>query len=264
MKIRQMAGVGLAALFGGALLSCADWDNPTALEDLVAETEFEVEAARVETFQEVEIHVHITEGGAPLVMREAQLEIEHGGAEEARVVPLEPAGEGYAAHVTFHEPGEHHVHFVGRPEQHQLMHELGDQEIEVHRQHQIIGPYWVELDVNPAPVLIGESGHIHFHVFELLEDGTPGEEVAGLVLECELHAPDASEISLVVVEEEPGEYETEYTFAEAGLYEFHLEIEIAEGVHEDGEFHVPVLSSLDDEDHEEDTDEGGDDHGHGH
>ncbi len=249
-----------ALVFGAPLVGCADWDNPTALSNLETEAQFEVEAARVETFEEVEIHVRLTEGGQPLSIREAEMEIEHETGGEVRVVAMQPEGDGYAAHVIFHEPGEHHLHFRGRPQRHNLMHEMGDHEIVVFRQHRVIGPYWVEMEVSPAPVLPGDNAHIHFHVFDLLPDGTPGAEAGGLDLELEVHDPAGAETPVLVVEEEAGEYEAEYAFGDAGMYELHLEIEVG-GDKEDGEFHVPVLSEEDEGEGNED--EGGDGHGHG-
>ena len=249
-----------ALVFGAPLFGCADWDNPTALADLELETEFEIAAGPVETFEEIEIHVHVAEGGAPLLMTEAELEIEVEATGELRVVAMHAEGNGYAAHVTFFEPGEHHLHFRGRAQRHNLMHEMGDHEIEVFRQHRVIGPYWVEMEVSPTLVLPGENAHIHFRVFDLLPNGTPGVEAGGLDLELEVHDPDGVETPVPVVEEEVGEYEAEYAFGEAGMYELHLEIEVGTE-HEDGEFHIPVLSEEDPGD-EGDGDDGGDGHGH--
>lgn len=249
-----------ALVFGAPLFGCADWDNPTALADLELETEFEIAAGPVETFEEIEIHVHVAEGGAPLLMTEAELEIEVEATGELRVVAMHAAGNGYAAHVTFFEPGEHHLRFRGRAQRHNLMHEMGDHEIEVFRQHRVIGPYWVEMEVSPALVLPGGSAHIHFRVFDLLPDGTPGAEAGGLDLELEVHDPDGVETPVVMEEEDVGEYEAEYVFGEAGMYELHLEIEVGTE-HEDGEFHVPVLSEEEPGD-EGDGGDGGDGHGH--
>lgn len=252
----------LAALALAGLMGCADGDNPTALADLQTETEFELTTTRVETFEEIEIHVHVEESGTSLGLHEAELEIEHALTGASRVVPVEPEGHGYAAHVTFFAPGEHHLHLEARPEGHNLMHEMGETELEVHRHHRVIGPYWVEIEVSPAPVLEGQTGHIHFLVFDLLEDGTPGNAAGGLDLGLEVHDPAGTGTSVGLLEEEVGEYEAEYGFGEAGAYEMHLEIDLG-AEHADGEFHVPVLSSVEDEpdDHEDD---GGDGHEHTH
>ncbi len=258
--MRRMIGVA-AGVLGLALFGCADWDNPTALSELETETQFEVHASRVETFEEVEIHVVITESGSPMGMREAQLEIRHHDGELAGVVEMEQEGDGYAAHMTFFEPGEYHLQFHGMPEHHTIMAEMGEHEIEVHRRHQVIGPYWVELEVSPAPVFEDSEAHIHVLVFQLQGDGTPGDPVAGLEVKLEIHDPAEVETVLAVVEEEAGEYEAEFTFGEAGVYELHVEIDV-DGAPEDGEFHIPVITELTDD--IDDHDDGGDDHGHGH
>ncbi len=63
-------------------------------------------------------------------MLQSQLEVGlHGGA--TRMVEMHPEGDGYAAHVTFYEPGEYHLAFHGMPERHRLSHELGEYEIDV-------------------------------------------------------------------------------------------------------------------------------------
>lgn len=262
MSTRQIIGTTSALAWGVFLLGCADWDNPTALTELEAETEFHIEATRVETFENVEIRVHVTEGGTPLVMRQPEVQIESEAGGGLRAVAMEPEGDGYSAHVMFYEPGMHHLHFLARAERHRLVHEFGDHEIEVERQHQVIGPYWVELEVKPAPVLMGERAHVHFLVFDLTPDGTVGNPVGGLQPELEVHDPDAVETALEVIEEEAGEYEAEHVFQKAGVYELHLEIEIG-AEHADGEFHVPVLTAIDDSGGQ-DEGQGGDDHGHGH
>lgn len=268
---------------------CAGLDNPTALAELQVEADIEIEATRVETFDEVEIHAHLTEGGAPMRMRQVQLEIEHENGGPARVVDMEPEGEGFAAHVTFFEPGEHHVHVLGMPEQHRLMRRMGETEVDVHRQHQVIGPYWFELGVTPAPVMENVSAEIHLYAYELHGDGSLGEPVDGLELGFAVHFPDGREQDLSVHEGEHGEYEAPFTFGAAGLYELHVALEAsheeaedehgdeeAEDEHGDeeaeddhghdadaaeGEFHIRVLG-------EAETDGGGNDsgggNGHGH
>ncbi len=125
----------------------------------------------------------------------------------------------------------------------------------VFRSHQIVGPYWVELELTPAPVSEGEAAHVHLMIFDLLLDGTPGAPAAGLNVEVELHDLDGREASLDVEEEALGEYEVRYEFGKAGIYELHVEIE-----EDGGEFHIPVIDPGTD-DENEDRGEGG---GHGH
>ena len=237
--------------------ACADWDNPTALDDLVPDVEFAIEADRVETYEEVEIHVHVSDGGSPLEMIRAELEIQHHDGGAIRTAELEPEGDGYAAHVMFFEPGEHHVHFNGVPAGHKLMHEMGEVEVEALRHHTMVGPYWVEIEMSPGQVLPGEEAHIHLHAYTVGSDGVPDQPAGGLEMEVEIHDLAGVEAALEVAEEQAGEYEVEYLFGDAGEYELHVEIEI-DGVHEDGEFHLPVFAPGEDDDQQE---SGG---GHGH
>lgn len=219
--------------------SCAGWDNPAALADLNPQVEIAIEAARVETLEEIEIHVHIMVDGAPLALHHGDLAIAPAAGGPARVVPLAAEGDGYAAHVVFYQEGEHHIHLMAMPMRHQMAMEMGEHEAHVHRQHRLVGPYWVELEVSPAPVYEDSSAHIHLFAFELLPDGTRGAAVGGLDLEAEVHQPDGMETALAVVEEAIGEYEAAFTFGAAGLYELHAEIMI-DGQHVAGEFHIPV------------------------
>ena len=252
----------VALTVAAAALGCADWDNPTALADLEPEVEFEIGATEIQTLEEVEVHVDVRDGGLRMELTHSELEIQHADGSEPRVVSMEPAGEGYAAHVTFFEPGEHHIHFRGMPSRHRLIGDLGEIEVDVVRRHESVGPYWIELETSPhGPILEGQASHIHVHVFAVNADGTSGAPVGGLDLHLELHSPAGVEQALTVAEEEAGDYEGEYTFGAAGLYELHVEIEV--GTEEvSAEFHIPV-SSLDADEPETQDEPGGDGHDHG-
>lgn len=245
------------ALAIGALMGCADSDNPVALADLDPVVEVEIEAVRIETFDEVEIHVHISEGGMPMMMSEVEFELSPADGGETIVVTAEPAGEGYAAHVTFFKSGEYHLHVMGTPEGHMLSMEMGEMEIDVHRRHMLVGTYWVELDVSPAPVLPDTEGHVHLLVYDLA-GGAAGTPASGLDVELEVHNPEGTEAHVPIAEHEAGEYEAEYHFVSPGLYELHLEI-TANGLTVEGEFHLPVIDPGSED--VSDPDEGG---GHGH
>lgn len=247
----------LFVLATGTLVGCADSDNPLALADLDAVVEIEIEAARVETFEEVEMRVHISEGGAPLAMSHVELELSPPGEGATSIVTAEPSGDAFAAHVTFFEPGEHRVHVMGTPKNHRLSREMGEMEIEVHRRHLQVGPFWVELDVVPAPVLPNSEGHVHLLVYDLA-GGAAGDPVPGLDIELEVHSPGGTETEVLVAEEESGEYEATFFFTSPGLYELHLGID-TDGQPVEGEFHLPVIDP--DVDPDPAPGEGG---GHGH
>lgn len=246
-----------ALVFGGA--ACADWDNPTALDQLLPDVEIELEAARVETYQEIEIHVHATEGGMPMEMREAQLQIERHDGTEPQIIPLGMEGDGFAAHVRFFDPGEHHVHFMGLLRRHQFMHEFGEVEVEANRLHQMIGPYWVEIELSPGRVLPGEEAHVHLFAFTVGADGLPDQPASGLDMHLEMHDLGGGARQLAALEEGLGEYETSYQFGAAGIYELHVAIDLG-GVEADNEFQLPIVDPAVEEEHDEE----GDGHGHVH
>jgi hypothetical protein len=250
---------GGAILVAVAATACADRDNPTALADLQADVRLEITTERVETFTEVEIHANVTLGGMALAMETMQLEIEtHDGI--LAVMGMEPDGDGYSAHVIFYGAGEHHLLIMGAPFGHQagLLTGMASREIEVFAQHRIVGPYWVEMDLSPAPVPEGGEAHIRLRVHEFDGEG-PGREVGGVQMHAELHHPDGHEAELVFEEEVPDEYEAPALFPEAGLYEIHLEIEVDE-IHHEGEFHIPIFGETVVTDP---TDSTGGGHGHG-
>ncbi len=251
--------VGVAALILGVSgLGCAGLDNPAALEDLALGVEFEIETARLETYQEVEIHVHVSDGGQHVQMLQSALEIEHHESGAARTVEMHAEGDGYAAHVIFFEPGEYHLNFSGMPTSHRLMHEIGEFEVEAERYHTVVGPYWVEVEMSPGQVLPGQEAHMHLHAFTIGVDGMPDQPASGLDMVVEIHDLSGVESVLVVAEEVAGEYEVEYLFGDAGTYEMHVEIDV-NGVEQRGEFNLPIPAPEDDEDEGEKT--GG---GHGH
>lgn len=245
------------ALLTAVSAACADSDNPLALAQLQPQIALEVHSERVETFEEVEIHVGVSEGGSRLAMHDLEVEIEPVSGGPARVVTMEPDGDEFAAHLTFFEPGEHHLHFRGIPQRHQLLLELGEAEIHAERHHAVVGPYWIEVETTPAPISPNSTAHVHLLVFEDAGGG-PGAPVEGLLLEASIHDPQGVEAAVTVTEEEGGEYETEYTFVVSGVYELHVEVEVA-GQHEEIEFHLQVPGAEDSAD--EEPAPGG---GHGH
>lgn len=245
----------LAAL---ATLTCADWDNPAALTELSPEVEFELSAAEIETFQEIEVHVHVHEGGSPMSMGDAQLEIQHADGGAVRTVSMESAGDGYAAHVMFFEPGDHHIHLMGIPHRHTITWEVGEHEVHVHRLHTTAGPFWLELAATPSPVLEQATAHVRVLVFELLPDGTKGMPVGGVTLSVEVHTPSGGETVLTATEEGAGEYEFQYAFGTAGTYELHVRIA---GEPAAAAFHFPVLTP---DTGNENGGTGGHDDGHDH
>ena len=65
----------LGAVFALALAACEGSDNPVALSSLNPQVTFEIHAPELETFEEIEIHVRVMEGGSRMNLREAVLEM---------------------------------------------------------------------------------------------------------------------------------------------------------------------------------------------
>jgi hypothetical protein len=93
--LTKCPAVAATAAFAAA---CADLDNPTALADLTLDVEFEIETSRLETYQEVEIHLQVSDAGQHIQMLQSALEIEHHESGAVRTVEMHAEGEGYAAH----------------------------------------------------------------------------------------------------------------------------------------------------------------------
>ncbi|MFQ6046326.1 MAG: hypothetical protein ACE5PT_08205, partial [Gemmatimonadales bacterium] len=111
-----------------------------------------------------------------------------------------------------------------------------------------------------APLLEDSSAHIRAHVYDVLPDSSRGPAVSGLEVHMAIHDPAGVETDLAVTEEAAGAYEAEYSFGPVGRYELHVEIEVG-GVHEEGEFHVPVHAPGELGGGHQDDDSGGHDHG---
>lgn len=233
MRRHGMTATALVAL---AFAACDG--NPTAIADLNLAVEIEIEAARAETFVETPVHIRLIAAGTTQQLRQGQLEVRHAGGGDPVVYALTPHDGGYETNAFFFAEGDHHLHVVGVLEGHALMAELGEDEAHVHAQRQLIGPYWVELDL-VGPIFEDEARHVHVRVYDVLPDDTRGAAVGGLAMHMAMHRPDGTESELTVTEDEPGVYAAEFDFGHAGHYELHVEIEVA-GVHEEGEFHVPV------------------------
>lgn len=253
----KIGALGAAVLAVG--WACAGSDNPTALDQINPEVEFDIEADHVEAYEQVEVHIHAEDAGMPMDMLEAHLEIQHHDGGEIQTVEMEHLGDAYVAHAMFFEGGEHHLRFSGMPESHRLMYEFAESEIDVHWPHREIGPYRIEFEVSPGRVLPGGEAHIHLIAHETASDAP----ASGLEMHIEVHGPGGAETHVEnLVEEGAGEYEFEFPFEAEGTYEIHVEIEV-NGVHQDGEFHLPVLSSpAEDADTTDDSE--GDGHGHNH
>ena len=263
MSIRNEL-LALAMVAGVAITGCGD--DPASVSNSDPDTRFEVQSSRVETYDEVTVNVRVQQDGSALHMQHGELEIEHKGGGHGYSWDMESDGDGFTAHMMFFEPGTHQLHFWGRQQDGDQDEDFGHHEIEVHRQHQIIGPYWVEMELDPVPPIVNQAETIRVRVFERLQDGTPGDPVGGLSVRMQVRGPDSMMDMLSVSEDETGVYMAEHTCDMTGMH--YLQVQIGESnTMEQGEFHFPVLGSLEDHEyghHEDGEGHHHDDDGHGH
>lgn len=228
MRSPRYRGIAGSCLAGILLAGCAEADNPTALSDLDPVAEFDISVNEIETMHEVEITARVSEGGAPMHLRDVRLEVQppHG---PTQVLELAGDESGYEGHVRFYEAGEHHLHLLGKPERHHVTGEMGELEIEVEAQHQIHDERRFELAVSPAPIIPGVIAQVTLYVWELDHDGGTGHEAEELELHATLHLPGDVEVPVEFHEDEHGEYVATLVFPRAGSYE--LSVEVEEGEH---------------------------------
>lgn len=268
MRRFALSSVILLVLSSVLVAGCADGDNPVALASLDVVAEFE-DPGHVHMMESSEIHVRLQGGGGPIHMHDGVLEIAPPGGAAARLVPLEEAGDGFAAHVRFYAPGEHHLHVIGRPEGHHLMREMGEYEVHAVRGHLVADGHRFELETSPAPLTAGGLGLIRVFAFELEEDGSKGAEAEGLELHGALHLPLGLELPVAFTESGHGEYVAQIAVPVSGTYGLQVGLENEEGHGEEEEdeggdhaelaIHVPPLAG------EQAPDDGQEeDNGHGH
>jgi hypothetical protein len=245
----------LAAL----LLLSACSDDPSGVSS--PELQFELANDRVETFQPVELHVDAGSHGAGMMFQHGELDVEQADGDWMHTFSMTQGTHGFDGTLMFFRPGEHELRFRATGGG-GMVEDIGHHQVTVHRQHRVIGPYWVEFEVILAPVLVETTAQLRFHVFDWPGDDLPGEPVSGLDATLTIHDPAGAESNVSLVESESGLHTAEHEFGAAGLYELHLAIDVG-GTLETGDFHLPVLASSEDDglDHRDHHGGHGRDHG---
>ncbi len=256
MRIERICtAIGLIALV--PIVACGD--DPASVS--ASGPQFELAADRVETFRPIDLHVETGSRGSGVMLQQGELEVSEVGGGSMHTFSMTQGTHGFDGTLMFFQPGVHELHFRAMGPG-GMMEDFGHGQVMVHRQHRVIGPFWVEFEAIPAPVLVSESAQLRFHVFDALGDGSPGDAVTGLDASLTIHDPAGVESSLSLVELAAGVYEADHPFGAAGLYELHVEID-AGGTLETGDFHVPVLASSEDDGLDYMDHHGGRGHGYG-
>jgi hypothetical protein len=240
-----------------AISACAD--DPAGASD--PEPQFELAADRPETYQPIDLHVDAGPHGSTMMIQHGELVVEGAGGGSTYTFSMMEGTHGFDGTLMFFRPGEHELHFRAMG-QGGIIKNLGHHQVTVHRQHRVIGPYWVEFEASPSPVLMEQSAQLRFIVFDLLGDGSPGDAATGLDASLTIHDRAGGESGVSLVELEASVYGADHIFGASGLYEFHLEID-AGGTHESGDLHMPVLASSEDDGLDYMDHHGGRGHGHG-
>lgn len=175
----------------------------------------------------------------PMIMQEAYLEIRHADEDDVRRVPLEQNEVGYQAQAYFYEEGDYQLRMMGILRGHTIVAEFGEYEVSVERQRQLIGSYWVEVEIAGGPVLENSDRQIRLLVYDLLPDGTRGSSISSLTVTASVHAPGGDEAESRIADEGNGAYSLAHAFGHAGGYRVHVAID-AGGSTLEGEFYIPV------------------------
>ncbi|UCF18692.1 MAG: hypothetical protein JSU87_12175 [Gemmatimonadota bacterium] len=234
----------LTLAFSLAFVACEGTD-PMSQSEGDLEVTFDVQADRVETFSDVEVQVQVSQAGSPVQVQNGELAVQGPSGGAFRYMTMEPQGDGYRLRLMFQESGLHRVEFHAQGPGRGEFQRYGQSEIRVHRRHHIIGSYWVELEVEPRPVVIGQATTISLLAFELLADNTPGEPAGGLEVAMTLEDPDGVQAQLAVSEVATGEYEATNTFESPGVYDLYVQIGSGDAA-AGSEFHIPVFESAED------------------
>lgn len=239
--MKKAIGIVTGLTFLAVISACGDDPSGAAPPDV----QFQLRTDYVETYQPVELHVDVGSHGSGMMFQQGELEAERTSGGWMHTFSMNGGANGFDGTLMFFRPGEHELHFHAMG-QGGMVEDVGHHQVMVHRQHRVIGPYWVEFEASPSPVLMQQDAQLRFSAFGLLGDGSPGDVAAGLDASLTIHDPAGAGSIVSLVEAESGVYVAQHVFAGAGLYELHVEIDVG-GTPESGAFHLPVLASSQDD-----------------
>lgn len=229
-----LAGVGLA--MAGCAGAPVDLDDDHDEAVLAAHVEITPEVPR--TLEDVEFAVHIEDeaGMHRMDMEDVLLEVRAPGRDMWSEIELAPMTDHYMGRRTFSESGEYTVRVLGRSHGGHDIEQLHTMTLHVERAHVDVHGFHIEYESNPGHIHAEEAATLQFWVsFEANGDPALGLTATIVVEESDGH------VSTVEADEvEPGLYQGQFTFTDAGSS--HVEIEFT---HDDGDvvtadFHLDV------------------------
>lgn len=189
------------------------------------------------TLDEILFEVHIEDSGGHHVMDMAALELQVRSPDgEWREIELMAMDDHYLGEGVFSSSGEYELRVMGMSHMEHDMEEMFLTMVSVERAHADADPFDVEYESDPGHIHEGDTSLLNFWVS--FEDG--GGSASGLEAEIFVEESDGHVTILEAVEVEPGVYQAEMTFADAG--EAHVGITLPDGAtgSVEADFHLHV------------------------
>lgn len=245
-RITRMAGVLLLSM---ALAACDD-PLPTGADDQGdATADLQVDLTRtpdhVHIYSEVAFDVAVTDHHGDPVTNFDQIHVEYreAGAMEWSQIELSPDGDTFTGTHAFSSSGDYDVRVTGqRPEDTEpvVMHQMADP-LHAGRAHAEAGGYSVEFEAFPAHIHAGDTGTMRFWVI----DGSGGSDDPVTALSPEIHVTEsnASESTHAATETDPGVYQADHAFQNAGDAMVALHFTVSDGGSAEAAFTIHVASA---------------------
>lgn len=214
-----------------------DHADPTS--DLVVD--LQLSSSHVHILSELTLTATVTDHHGEAVTDFDSLVVERKAADSDtwRAINLELQGDSYVGAYTFASSGDYDLRVAGRRphdaamvQMHQMT-ETSPMHLSAVRAHGDLGPYRVEFESFPGHIHTGEVATVRFWVMEAEADADGNRAPITGLTDAQIHCVDSADVEELhdVTEVEPGVYEADHEFLEAG--HFHA------GIHKtiDGESH---------------------------
>lgn len=224
MNLRHLSAGLLIPLVLGA---CSD--NPVLVDANGLVVELTLSDDHVHTLSELSYTVSVQRADGSYVTDFQTLTVERRseGSDTWRATELALSGDVYTGAYTFMSSGEYELRVMGQQMGQATpleLHRMHDH-LEVARAHANVGAYRVEMETFPGHLHEGDQATVKFWVFDPERDASGMRPPISGLTDLQLHCADEAHTP---VEESPGVYVTEHTFAEAG--EVHLAMHFMDGM----------------------------------